>query len=196
MNNSFEKFYLIGKGKFGEQLYFLLKKERFKKNLRFVDDKSNFKIKDFFKIKKKASFNITVGSPKTREKIYNKSLNTRFVYESIIFKNNYINSKLINQGCIIEPNTLITNITSIGIGNFIFSGSIIGHDVCVGNFCNIGCNTVISGNVVIGNRVQIGANSFISNNVKVSCDVLIAPGSTVMTDIKAPGTYKDNIKIK
>ena len=197
MNISSDAFYLIGKGGYGEQLHCMLKKETFNKNIKFVDDKkSDLKVKDFFKVKKKINFNITIGLPKTREKIFYKSLKTKFVYKSIIFKNKFIYSKLINQGCIIEPNTVITNIKSVGIGNFFFSGSILGHDACIGNFCNIGCNVVISGHVTIADRVQIGANSFISNNVKICHDVVIAPGSMVMSDIKAPGIYKDNIKIK
>lgn len=195
MIKKFKVFYLIGAGGYGAQLSIFLKKNKIAKSVIFVDDQYKLNISSFFK-KKNLKFNITIGNPKIREQIYLKSLTTGLKYQTIIFSNKNIYTKNINKGCVIEPNIMITNNVAIGIGNFIFSGSVIGHDACIGNFCNIGCNVVIAGNVVIANRVQIGANSFVSNNTKICSDAVIAPGSIVMNDIKAPGIYKDNVKIK
>lgn len=194
MKKKFKEFYLIGAGGYGKQLSHILKKNSITKSTIFVDDKYVLNIKSFLK-KKNLIFSITVGDCKTREKIYMKTLKTNLRYQPIVLSDKHIYTKHINKGCIVEPNTMLTNNVVLGIGSFIFTGSVLGHDTCVGNFCNIGCNVVISGNVKIANRVQIGANSFISNNVKISSDVVIVPGSNVMSDIKAPGIYKDNLRI-
>ena len=196
MSNKIKNFYLIGAGGYGNQLYYMLKKNKIVKSIKFVDDNINLNIDNFFKIKKYISFNITIGSPKIRENIYLKSLRTKFTYTTLVFANKNIYSSNIEKGCIIEPDTFIANNVQIGMGNYIFFGSTIGHDVVIGNFCNIGCNVIISGNVRFGNRVQVGGNSFISNNIAVCSDVIIAPGSVIIKDIKDSGTYKDNLRIK
>ena len=196
MSKEIKNLYLIGAGSYGNQLSHMLKKNKIAKSIKFVDDKINLNINNFFKIKKNIYFNITIGSPKIRENIYLKSLRTKLTYTTLVFPNKNIYSRNIEKGCIIEPNTMIADNVQIGIGNFIFFGSVIGHDVVIGNFCNIGCNVVISGNVRFGNRVQVGGNSFIANNINICNDTIIAPGSVVIKDIKYSGTYKDNLRIK
>jgi UDP-3-O-[3-hydroxymyristoyl] glucosamine N-acyltransferase len=196
MNIEFKKFYLIGAGDYGNQLCYMLKKNKIVKSIKFVDDKINLNVNNFFKIKKNIRYNITIGSPKIRENIYLKSLRSKFSYTTLVFPNKNIYSKNIEKGCIIEPDTFIAHDVQVGMGNLIFYGSAIAHNVVIGNFCNIGCNVVISGYVRFGNRVQVGANSFITNNIKISSDTIIVPNSVVMKDIKYPGTYKDNLKIK
>ena len=196
MSKEITNFYLIGAGGYGNQLCYMLKKNKIVNSLKFADDKINLNINNFFKIKKKIYFNITIGSPKIRENIYLKSLRTKFTYTTLVFPNKNIYSQNIDKGCIIEPNTLIVHNVQIGMGNFIFSGSAIGHDVVIGNFCNIGCNVAISGNARFGNRVQVGGNSFIANNINICSDTIIAPGSVITKDIKYSGTYKDNLRIK
>jgi UDP-3-O-[3-hydroxymyristoyl] glucosamine N-acyltransferase len=188
--------YLVGAGGYGKQLYSLLKKNNIVHSIKFVDDKTNLTIDNFFKKKKRIDFNITIGSPKIRENIYLQSLKTKFIFKTLIFPNKNIYSGDVDMGCVIEPNTLISNNVSIGLGSFVFFGSSIAHDVTVGNFCNIGCNCSISGNVHIGDRVQVGANTFISNNISICSDAIITPGSIIIKDIKKKGIYKDNFIIK
>lgn len=186
--------YLIGAGGYGKQLGNILNKDKFFKTIKFVDDQYELSIGSFLK-KKNLRFTITIGNPEIREKIYLKSLKTSLKYSTIILSKKNIYTKNINNGCIIEHNTVITNNVFLGIGNLVLTGSVIGHDVSIGNFCNIGCNTVISGRVNISNKVQIGANSFISNDVKICSNTIIVPGSSVLNDIKVPGIYKDNLKV-
>ncbi len=82
------------------------------------------------------------------------------------------------------------------MGNYIFFGTSIAHNVKIGNFCNFGCYVVISGNAKIGNKVIIGAHTFISNNVSICDNVTITPGSIIMKSIKKPGIYHNNLVIK
>jgi UDP-3-O-[3-hydroxymyristoyl] glucosamine N-acyltransferase len=189
-------FYLIGAGDYGKQIYSFCKKNKILSTVKFVDDKFNLNINNFLQIKKKVHFNITISNPDIRNNVYLRSLKANLIYKSLIFSNDNIYSTKIGEGCIIEPNTLISNDVSIGIGNFIFFGSAIAHNVDIGDFCNIGCNVVISGNVKLGNKIVVGANSFISNNLNICNNVVIGPGSVVLKNINKPGIYQGNSIIK
>ena len=191
-----ENFYLVGGGGYGKQLEFMLKQDKIISSARFVDDKHKFKIKNFLKTNKKIYFNITISNIKIRERIYNLSKKKNLLYTTLILPFSNIYSKKISKGCIIEPNTLIANNVSIGLGSFIFTGTNIGHDTSIGNFCNVGSSVVISGNVNIGKKVIIGGQSFISNNLNICSNVVIAPGSVVLSDIKKPGIYNGNMLVK
>ena len=191
-----ENFYLVGGGGYGKQLEFMLKQDKIISSAKFVDDKLKFKIKNFLKTNKKIYFNITISNVKIRESIYNLSKKKNLFYTTLILPFSNIYSKKISKGCIIEPNTLIANNVSIGLGSFIFTGTNIGHDTSIGNFCNVGSSVVISGNVNIGKKVIIGGQSFISNNLNICSNVVIAPGSVVLSDIKKPGIYNGNMLVK
>jgi len=191
-----KKFYLIGAGDYGKQLKVFLKKNKIVSLVQFVDDKLDLNVDNFFKKKNKAYFNITISKPLIREYIYLKLKKKNFFYKTLIFSNKNIYSNKIGNGCVLEPNILVANDVLIGLGNLIFFGTSIAHNVNVGNFCNIGCNVVISGNTKIGNKVVIGANTFISNNLDICDNVTITPGSVVLKSIKAPGIYQNNSIIK
>ena len=191
-----KNFYLVGAGGYGKQLKFMLKQDKIISSAKFVDDKLKFKIKDFLKTNKKIYFNIAIFNIKIREGIYNLCKKKNLFYTTLVLPFCNIYSKKIANGCIIEPNTTIANNVSIGLGNFILTGAIIGHDTSIGNFCNVGPNVVISGNVNIGKKVIIGGLSFISNNLNICSNVIIVPGSVVLNDIKKPGIYNGNMLIK
>jgi len=191
-----KNFYLVGAGGYGKQLEFMLKHDKIISSAKFVDDKHKFKIKNFLKTNKKIYFNITIYNVKIRESIYNLSKKKNLVYTTLILPFSNIYSKKISKGCIIEPNTVIANNVSIGLGSFIFTGTNIGHDTSIGNFCNVGSSVVISGNVNIGKKVIIGGQSFISNNLNICSNAVIAPGSVVLSDIKKPGIYNGNMLVK
>ena len=189
-------FYIVGAGGYGQQLQSFLKKNKFVNSVKFVDDKLTLNIDKFSKVKKKVYYNIAISRPSIRENIYQAYVKKNFFYKTLIFPNKNIYSNKIADGCIVEPNTLIANNVIIGMGNYIFFGTSIAHNVEIGNFCNFGCYVVISGNSKIGNKVIIGANTFISNNVSICDNVTITPGSTIMKSIKKPGIYHNNLVIR
>ena len=188
--------YLIGGGDYGKQLKVFLKKSYIFNSVQFIDDQLKFNVEYFLKKKSKVYYNITISKPIFRENIYLKLDKKNFFYKSLIFPNKNIYSNEIGNGCVLEPNIIIANDVIIGLGNFIFYGTSIAHNVNVGNFCNFGCNVVISGNTKIGNKVIIGANTFISNNVDICDNVVITPGSVVLKSIKKSGIYQNNSLVK
>lgn len=188
--------YLIGGGDYGKQLKVFLKKNNIFNSIQFVDDKLKLNIDFFLKKINKVNFNITISKPLIREFIYLKLDKKNFFYKSLIFPNKNIYSDKIGNGCILEPNVIVANDVFLGLGNFIFFGTSIAHNVSMGNFCNVGCNVAISGNTKIGNKVIIGANTFISNNLDICDNVTITPGSVVLKSIKKAGIYQNNSLIK
>jgi len=196
MKKNFEKFYIVGKGGYGKQLSMMLKENEIIKSNIFVDDKLKFNLKKFSKLREKIYFNIFVGKPYHREKIYFLLKKKNLIYSTLILSNSNIYTNKIGSGCIIEHYVLLANNVKLGIGCFILTGSVIGHDSAIGNFCNIGTNVTISGNVKVGKKVSIGSQSFISDNIKICQNVVIAPGSVVLKDIVKPGIYNGNTYIK
>lgn len=196
MKKFFDKFYIIGKGGYGNQLSVMLKQSGIIKSNIFVDDKLKFNLKKFLQLKENINFNIFVGKPLLREKIYSLIKKKNLIYSTLILSNSNIYTNKIGKGCIIEHYVLLSNNVKLGIGCFVLTGSVIGHNSRIGNFCNIGTNVTISGNVKIGKKVSIGSQSFISNDIKISQNVVIVPGSVVLKDITKPGIYNGNILIK
>ena len=196
MKKYFDKFYIVGKGGYGKQLSIMLKESGIIKSSIFIDDKLKFNLKKFSQLKKKINFNIFVSKPKLREKIYTLIKKKNFIYSTLVLSNSNIYTNKIGRGSIIEHYVLLSSNVNLGIGCFIFTGSVIGHNSKIGNFCNIGTNVTISGNVKIDKKVSIGSQSFISNNLKICQNVVIAPGSVVLKDITKPGVYHGNTLIK
>lgn len=196
MKKNFEKFYIIGKGGYGKQLSIMLKKNGITKSNIFVDDKLKFNLKKFSQLKEKINFNIFVGKPHLREKIYFFLKKKNLIYSSLVLPNSNIYTNKIGNGCVIEHYVLLSNNVSLGVGCFVLTGAVIGHNTKIGNFCNIGTNVTISGNVKIEKKVSVGSQSFISNNIKICQNVVIAPGSVVLKDITKPGVYSSNTLIK
>jgi acyl-[acyl carrier protein]--UDP-N-acetylglucosamine O-acyltransferase len=75
--------------------------------------------------------------------------------------------------------------TGIGAGSFLMARVHVGHDVLIGQECEIGAGVVICGEVEIGDRVQIGGNTWIKPMVKIGSYARIGGGSVVVKDVSA-----------
>ncbi len=197
MKKFYNKFYFVGAGGYGKQLSYMTEKNQIIKSSIFVDDKLYLNIKKFYKLDQNIHYNIFVGKPYKREKLFNYLKKKKnFNYSTLILPNSFIYTNKIKNGCIVEHHVLISTEVSIGSGSLILTGSVIGHNSKIGNFCNVGSNVTISGNVKIGKKVEIGSQTFISNNLSICDNVIIAPGSVVLKNITKPGVYEGNILIK
>jgi hypothetical protein len=70
MKNFFSKFYIVGRGGYGKQLSVMFKSDGIINQTIFVDDKLKLNLKKFFNINDKINFNICLGEPDLREKIF------------------------------------------------------------------------------------------------------------------------------
>lgn len=116
---------------------------------------------------------------------------------------NLILSKFQSIENVIDPNSIISKSTKIGIGVFISKGVLVNAFSKIGNFAilNTGCiieheceidsaahiapGAVLAGNVRVGKRSFIGANSVVKQGVEIGDDVLIGAGSVILKDVKS-----------
>lgn len=130
-------------------------------------------------------FNIAVGGPKNRIKLFELTSNCGGVFRSVIAPNASIGNYDVSlgKGSNIMQNVFISNSVSIGTGTIINVNSTIGHDVRIGDFAEISPGVNISGNCEIGNGTLIGTNVTIIPKVKIGENVVIGAGSMVKDNI-------------
>jgi serine acetyltransferase len=80
----------------------------------------------------------------------------------------------------------------IGKGVVVNTGSSVGHDVKLDDYCTLLTNVMVSGTVRIGENTEIGSGAFVLEYRTVGSDIVIAPLTSVLTDIAVGGTYAGN----
>lgn len=95
----------------------------------------------------------------------------------------------IGAGTFIAPYAYIGPQVRIGNNVIINSGSVIEHEVIVGNHTHIAPHTTICGRTKIGNNVFCGAGSAVIDKLTICDNVIIGAGAVVKEDIVIPGTY-------
>lgn len=131
-----------------------------------------------------------LASPKNKAAVFSYFLKKYAVkktqYDKIIHSSAYISSSsLIDNGVLIEPNTVISSQSKIGFGVFIKRGSLIGHHNDIGDFTDINPGVTISGKVTIGECCTIGSGTVIKDNITIGANTIIGIGSVVTKDIPA-----------
>jgi sugar O-acyltransferase (sialic acid O-acetyltransferase NeuD family) len=98
----------------------------------------------------------------------------------------------IDDGCVICRNCTITVNINIGKGVLMNTGSSVGHDSNIGDFCTFLTNSISSGETQIGECCEIGSGAFILQGKKIVANTKIAPLASVLRDIEEPGIYSGN----
>jgi UDP-perosamine 4-acetyltransferase len=134
---------------------------------------------------------IAIGILELKHKIYKDLFTKGFMFPSFIHNLSYISrTSYINiyDGIIISPNVIISTDVEIKKMTYINTTCSIGHDVKIGNFCQLNGGQ-IGGNTIIGNDCFIGSGTTIIEKRIIGNNVFIGSGSTVMTNIQ------DNVNI-
>lgn len=131
------------------------------------------------------AFSIGIGNPKLRKLMFEKFSLLGGQLSSTISKTATIGSfnNIIDDGCNIMINTVLTNDIKIGKGTILNQISSIGHDVIIGEFCEICPSVSISGNCEIGNETFVGTGAIILPNIKIGNNVTIGAGAVVSKDL-------------
>lgn len=80
---------------------------------------------------------------------------------------------------IIHPSSSVESSATIGEGNQIMQGAIIGSNVQIGDNCIINSGSIISHDAVIGNNVHIAPGAIIAGGVVIKDDTTIGMGCTI-----------------
>ena len=184
---------IIGAKGFAKEVLEIAAQNKQLENLCFYDDVNEDigdKLYNLFQIIKKTEdakkyfqeldvrFTIGIGNPQLRRQLYNKFSEIGGVFTSTISITAYIGhyGNIIEDGCNIMLSVVLTNNIKIGKGTIINQLSSIGHDVVIGEFCEICPNVSISGNCIIGDSVFLP-------KIKVGTNVIIGAGAVVSKDL-------------
>ena len=119
-----------------------------------------------------------------REKKYKQVKNDGYDLISYIDPNSVISDiESIGENCFILENQTIQPNVKIGDNVVIWSGNHIGHGSLIGNHAYISSHVVISGHVEISERVFLGVNTAIKDFCKIGKDSFITMGANVTKDI-------------
>lgn len=191
---------IIGAKGFAKEVLEVVYKNNYSPYIAFYDDintdigdflydkfpilKNENQAKDFF-FKFGNKFTIGIGGPSLRQMLYDKFIKLNGEFTSTISENTIIGSfgNKIENGCNIMQNVVITNDVQVGLGTIINQTSSIGHDVKIGEFCEICPNVSISGNCVIGDYSFIGTAAIILPKVKIGKNVIVGAGAVVSKDL-------------
>lgn len=73
--------------------------------------------------------------------------------------------------------------TVVGARTWLMKKTHLGHDVVIGEDCELAPGVVVCGHCIIGNRVRIGVNACIRPFIRVGDGVRIGCGAVVVKDI-------------
>ena len=101
-------------------------------------------------------------------------------FASVIHPTAYIGKNVnIGDGCIICPNTAITNDTEVGMHVIVNIGASVSHDNRIGDSSTICPGARLAGRVCIGRCVFVGTGALIIPDVQLGDNVFVAAGATV-----------------
>lgn len=82
--------------------------------------------------------------------------------------------------------------TKIGERTMVMASVHVGHDVLIGDDCEIAPMTSIGGHVEIGNNVRVGQGALFKPFVKIGDGARIGMGAVVVCDVPAGETWAGN----
>ena len=89
----------------------------------------------------------------------------------------------LEEGAIVSHMCSISVDVTLGKCVFINTGSHIGHDSIVGDFCSIMSNVNVSGNVRLGENTTVGVGASILQGKTVGSNSTVGMGSIVVTNV-------------
>lgn len=183
---------LIGNGGFARDVKALMNNQEI---LCFVDDKYDTGEKYTLPL---SAFDpaeyevlITVANPAARAEIVNR-LPRETRYFNVIHPSAQLlvwSGIRIGVGCVISANCLLVDNIKIGNHCHLNLGTILGHDVTLGDFFTSAPGVRIMGNNNIGRRVYFGTNAASREKITVCDDVTVGLNAGVVRDLIEPGTY-------
>ena len=91
-----------------------------------------------------------------------------------------------------KGNSYIGPEAQIGDNVIINTGSIIEHEVTIGQHTHIAPHATVCGRTLIGEECFIGAGTTIIDHIQITDRVIVGAGSVVIKDIIFPGVYAGN----
>jgi len=101
----------------------------------------------------------------------------------------------IGVGSSIQEGTFVGHYANLGPGAkvgkacILNTGSIVEHEVRIGNFSHVSIQASIAGRTKIGKHVLIGAGATVIDKITITDNATVGAGAVVVHSIDKPGTY-------
>jgi len=102
------------------------------------------------------------------------------------------NNNIISELVTIQRPFKARQVTYLGNNNIVMAHAHFGHDVSVGDNCEICTSVVLGGYTIIGNNTKIKLHSVIRNRLDIGKNVTVGMGSVVLKDIPNGETWFGN----
>ena len=128
---------------------------------------------------------IAIASPKAKRKIYEElKLLPNIHFPNVIDVDTTLSSRIeMEEGVIISHYCSVSVETHLGRCVFLNTGTHVGHDTIIGDFCSVMPSVNISGNVTVGEETLIGVGSVILQGKKIGAHSVVGMGSVVLGDV-------------
>lgn len=137
-----------------------------------------------FELRTQVEVVVALGTPTSREDLYNKVKDYGFPLGRIISpKASISHSAKIGEGTVIHNATVSSNV-SIGDNCYIGDRSVIGHDTQIGDHTMVIGLAAICGKCTIGNRVFIGPSASICDGITIEDDCLVAMSAALFKSME------------
>lgn len=187
-------------GGLGKEVYdlavFLNKVEKRWDEISFIDDVRKeskyygariYKITDILHSDMKNNVEIIIanGEPFHREAIYNKVIDEKLTFSTLIHPSVLISpSAKIGEGVVLRERTSVASDAVIGTNTYVQPFVAVGHDTVIGKHCVLSSHSFYSGKCMIDNRSYIAPGALIKNKVVIGKNSIIGMGSVVLRNVK------------
>lgn len=190
---------IYGTGGSAKDLFSLIiaeKRENEWDDVVFIDDtkpagtamgKKMFPFNEFCKVytPEKAKIIIAIGEPAHREKIYYRICAQGYKLESYIHRTVKVSEFAeIAEGVVLLNDSFVSPMVKIGTNVWVNGYTIIGHDVQIGNHCQISSQVIVTGNTSVDDCVYIGAGASIRERITIGKFAIISMGAVVLKPVK------------
>lgn len=138
---------------------------------------------------------ITIGSPKTVEKVVGNITNPKVSFPNIIHPN-FVKADdetfHIGKGNIIQRDCKVSCDVTLGDFNVLNGNTAMGHDVSVGSYNVFMPAARISGQTKIGDRNFFGVGCIVLQQMRIGNEIRLGAGSVLMTKPKDGFLYLGN----
>lgn len=172
--------WIAGAGGFGREVWAWLKRQG-THVAGFLDDNTPFKI-DAYERQDNEEVIVAIASPGWRLRAVERLAARGALFHGL---HSHIapSTVKIGGGCILCPQSVISNGADVGDFCHVNVLSSVGHDVKLGDFCTLSSHVDLCGNVEVGECTFFGSGARVLPGVKIGKNCVIGAGAVVGRDV-------------
>lgn len=130
------------------------------------------------------NIHIAIGDNVSRYNLFKQLKQRKCRFVTIIHPSATVSkNSVINEGCFIGPNVVITKGVEIGYVSIVNSGAIVEHNCKIGNAVHLAPGVKTAGRVTVDDCSFLGTGSTILPDINIGSGVMIGAGATVTKNV-------------